>query len=56
MLAVLILNGTKRAVAFLKAEFLNLAPWSKESRTVAAPNGSADFFAFDVGCHIDYFY
>ena len=56
MLAVLIFDGSKRAVALLETEFLNLAPWGEESRSVSAPNGSADFFAFDVGCHVDYFY
>lgn len=55
MLSVFALNGAKGAVAFLKAEFLNFAPRGKESRTVAAPNGSADFFAVDAGCHVDYF-
>lgn len=56
MLAVLILDGTKRAVAFLKTEFLNFAPRCQKRRFVSAPNGSADFFAVDVGCHVDYFY
>ena len=56
MLAVLILNGAKRAVTLFETEFLYLAPWGEESRSVSAPNGGADFFAFDVGCHVDYFY
>lgn len=56
MLAVFTLDEAEGAVALLKAEFLNLAPRCQESRTMATPNGSADFFSVDFRCHSLSFY
>ena len=56
MLSVFVLNGAEGAVALLEAELLNLAPRSQESRTMATPNGSADFFSVDFRCHSLSFY